>query len=98
MRAFVSFTRFFLDGGPARIVLGLCGAKPALALKQTLLESLAANAFETRLRDLAAENWSGRKAAFARAYIEAGPITEGIETEFVRQISFTTYSAGCLLQ
>ncbi len=53
MRVFVSFNRFILDGCPARIVLGLRGAEPVLELKQTLLDSTAANDFEKRLRDLA---------------------------------------------
>ena len=77
LREFVSFNRFILDGGHARIFLGLRGAEPALKLKQTPLESTVANDFDKPVRDLAAEKWSFMKAAFKRAYIEAALIAKG---------------------
>lgn len=84
MRSFVSFSQFVRHGGQASIVLNLRAAEPVPELKQSPLDSPAADAFEQGLRDLAAENWSGMTAAIARAGTEADPAAEDIEAELAR--------------
>lgn len=81
MSSFVSFSQFIRHGGQAGIILSMRAPDPLLELKQSLLDRTAVDAFEQRLRDLAAENWSGITAAFARAGIEADPVAEDIEAE-----------------
>ena len=81
MSSFVSFSQFIRHGGQASIILTLRAAKPPLEMKQSPLESGSLDAFEQRLRDLAAENWSRIAAAFARAGIEPDPVAEDIEAE-----------------
>lgn len=52
-----------------------------LELKQSSPDQASVDAFEQRLRELAAENWSSISAAFLRAGIEADPAAEDIEAE-----------------
>ena len=97
MSSFVSFSQFIRHGGQASFVLSLCATELPLDLKQSPLDSTAADAFEQRLRDLAAENWSGMTVAFARAGTDADPIAEDIEAEVVRARAAFSEQASAIL-
>ncbi len=81
MSSFVSFSQFIRYGGQASIILSLRAAEMPLELKQSPLDRSVVDAVEQRLRDLAAENWSGITAAFLRAGVDVDPAAEGIEAE-----------------
>ena len=81
MTSFVSFGQFIRHGGQANITLSLRAADLPLELKQSSLDPASVDAFEQRLRELAAENWFGLAAALRRAGIEADPAAEDIEAE-----------------
>jgi SPP1 gp7 family putative phage head morphogenesis protein len=81
MSSFVSFSQFIRLGGQASIILSLLPVEPLLELMQSPLDSATVDAFEQRLRELAAEKWSGIAAAILRAGIQADPAAEGIEAE-----------------
>lgn len=84
MSSFVSFNQFVRHGGHATIVLSLRATEPALELEQARLDRTVTDAFEQRLRELAAENWSDLTAAFARANIVADLTVEDVEAEVSR--------------
>ncbi|MCA4926086.1 MAG: hypothetical protein ING92_07915, partial [Rhodobacter sp.] len=63
------------------MTLSLFPVERPLELKQSSLDLASVDAFEQRLRELAAENWSGITAALWRAGIEADPAAEDIEAE-----------------
>jgi hypothetical protein len=77
MRSFVSFSEFIRDGVQASIVLSLLPVERSLELKQSSLAPANLDAFEQRLRELAAENWAGIAAAFHRVGIGTDPAAEG---------------------
>lgn len=81
MSSFASFSQFIRHGGQASIILRLRPAEPLLELKQSWPDPSSVDAFEQRLRELAAENWSGIAAAFLRAGLEVDPAAEDIEAE-----------------
>ncbi|MCA3438096.1 MAG: minor capsid protein [Rhodobacter sp.] len=81
MSSFANFSQFIRHGGQASITLSLRAADLPLELKQSSLDPASVAAFEERLRELAAENWSGITAALWRAGIEADPAAEDIEAE-----------------
>lgn len=81
MSSFASFSQFIRDGGHASIILSLLPVERSLELKQSSLDPASVDAFEQRLRELAAENWFGLAAALRRAGIEADPAAEDIEAE-----------------
>ena len=81
MSSFASFSQFIRHGGQASIILSLLPVEPSLELKQSSPDLASVDAFEQRLRELAAENWSSIAAAFLRAGIEADPAAEDIEAE-----------------
>ncbi|MFN0116028.1 MAG: minor capsid protein, partial [Paracoccaceae bacterium] len=81
MSSFASFSQFIRHGGQASIILSLLPVERPLELKQSLPDPASVDAFEQRLRELAAENWSGLAAALWRAGIEADPAAEDIEAE-----------------
>jgi SPP1 gp7 family putative phage head morphogenesis protein len=90
MSSFASFSQFIRHGGQASIILSLLPAEPSLELKQSSPDPASVDAFEQRLRDLAADNWSSILAAFLRAGIEADPAAGDIEAEVVQ--ARATYS------
>ena len=90
MSSFANFSQFIRHGGQASIILSLLPVEPSLELKQSSPDPASVDAFEQRLRELAAENWSGIAAAFLRAYIEADPAIENIEAEVGQALA--TYS------
>lgn len=77
MRSFASFEQFIRHGGQASSVLSFRAAEPVLELKRARLDRSIADAFEHRLRDLAAENWSEISASFARVGIVFDPAHAG---------------------
>ena len=81
MSSFASFSQFIRHGGHASIKLSLLPVERSLALKQSSLDPASVDAFEQRLRELAAENWFGLAAALRRAGIDADPAAEDIEAE-----------------
>ena len=81
MSSVASFSQFIRHGGQASIILSLLPVEPLLELKQSSPDLASVDAFEQRLRELAAENWSSIAAAFLRAGIEADPAAEDIEAE-----------------
>ena len=81
MSSVASFSQFIRHGGQASIILSLLPVEPSLELKQSSPDLASVDAFEQRLRELAAENWSSIAAAFLRAGIEADPAAEDIEAE-----------------
>jgi SPP1 gp7 family putative phage head morphogenesis protein len=81
MSSFASFSQFIRHGGQASIILSLLPVEPSLELKQSSTDLASVDAFEQRLREFAAENWSSIAAAFLRAGIEADPAAEDIEAE-----------------
>ncbi len=97
MSSFASFSQFIRHGGQASIILSLLPVEPSLELKQSSPDQASVDAFEQRLRDLAAENWSGMTAAFARAGIEADPIAEDIEAEIARARAALSEQASVIL-
>lgn len=84
MSSFGSFKQFVGHGGQATIVLSLRAIEPAMEKKQARLDSTVTDAFEQRLRELAAENWSVLTGALAHAGIVADPTVEDVETEISR--------------
>ncbi len=97
MSSFVSFNQFVRHGGHATIVLGLRAIEPAMELKQARLDSTVTDAFEQRLRELAAENWSALTGAFARAGIVADPTVEDVETEISRERADFSEQASAIM-
>lgn len=97
MSSFASFSQFIRHGGQASIILSLLPVEPSLELMQSSLVPASADAFEQRLRDLAAESWPGMTAAFARAGIEADPIAEDIEAEIARARAAFSERASVIL-
>lgn len=81
MSSFANFSQFTGNGGHASIILSLLPVERSLELKQSSLDPTSVDAFEQRLRELAAENWFGLAAALRRAGIEADPAAEYIEAE-----------------
>jgi len=81
MSSFANFSQFIRHGGQASIILRLRPVEPLLELKQSSPDPASGDAFEQRLRELAAGNWSGIAAAFLRAGMEADPAAEDIEAE-----------------
>ena len=81
MSSVASFSQFIRHGGQASIILSLLPVELSLELKQSSPDLASVDAFEQRLRELAAENWSSIAAAFLRAGIEADPAAEDIEAE-----------------
>jgi SPP1 gp7 family putative phage head morphogenesis protein len=97
MSSFVSFNQFVRHGGHATIVLSLRAIEPAMELKQARLDSTVTDAFEQRLRELAAENWSVLTGAFARAGLVADPTVEDVETEISRgRADFSTQASAIM--
>lgn len=90
MSSFVSFSEFIRHGGQASIILSLLPVEPSLERKQSSLAAANMDAFEQRLRELAAENWAGIAAAFQRAGIEADPAAGDVEAEVAQALA--TYS------
>lgn len=90
MSSFASFSEFIRHGGQASIILSLLPVERSLELKQSSLAAANMDAFEQRLRELAAENWAGIVAAFQRAGIEADPAAEDVEAEVAQALA--TYS------
>lgn len=90
MSSFVSFSEFIRHGGQASIILSLLPVEPSLERKQSSLAATNMDAFEQRLRELAAENWAGIAAAFQRAGIEADPAAGDVEAEVAQALA--TYS------
>jgi hypothetical protein len=86
MSSFANFSQFIRHGGHASIILSLLPVERSLELKQSSLDPASVAAFEERLRELAAENWSGITAALWRAGIEADPAAEDIEVRRGRHI------------
>jgi SPP1 gp7 family putative phage head morphogenesis protein len=97
MSSFASFSQFIRHGGQASIILSLLPVEPSLELKQSSPDLASVDAFEQHLRHLAAENWSGMTAAFARAGIEADPIAEDIEAEIARARAAFSEQASVIL-
>jgi hypothetical protein len=97
MSSFGSFSQFIRHGGQASIILSLLPVEASLELKQSSPDLASVNAFEQRLRDLAAENWSGLTAVFERAAIEADPIAEDIEAEIARARAAFSEQASVIL-
>jgi SPP1 gp7 family putative phage head morphogenesis protein len=97
MSSFVSFSQFIRHGGQASIILSLFSAEPSLELKQSPLDPATVDAFEQRLRELAAENWSGIAAALLRAGIEADPAAEDIEAEIAQARAAYSEQASAIL-
>jgi SPP1 gp7 family putative phage head morphogenesis protein len=97
MSSFASFSQSIRQGGQASIILTLRAAELPLELKQSPLDRSVADAFEQRLRNLAAENWSGITAAFLRAGIDADPAAEGVEAEVaLAQAAFLEQASAIL--
>ncbi|MEN9409163.1 MAG: hypothetical protein RL216_1137 [Pseudomonadota bacterium] len=90
MSSFVSFSEFIRHGGQASIIPSLLPVEPSLERKQSSLAAANMDAFEQRLRELAAENWAGIAAAFQRAGIEADPAAGDVEAEVAQALA--TYS------
>ena len=90
MSSFFSFSEFIRHGGQASIILSLLPVEPSLERKQSSLAAANMDAFEQRLRELAAENWAGIAAAFQRAGIEADPAAGDVEAEVAQALA--TYS------
>lgn len=90
MSSFVSFSEFIRHGGQASIVLSLLPVERSPERKQSSPSAANMDAFEQRLRELAAENWAGIAAAFQRAGIEADPAAEDVEAEVAQALA--TYS------
>lgn len=90
MSSFVSFSEFIRHGGQASIILSLLPVEPSPERKQSSLAAANMDAFEQRLRELAAENWAGIAAAFQRAGIEADPAAGDVEAEVAQALA--TYS------
>ena len=97
MSSFVSFSQFISHGGQATIFLRLRATELPLDLKQSPLVRTAVDAFEQRLRDIAAENWSGITATFARAGIDADPVAEDIEAEVAKARAAYSEQASAIL-
>lgn len=98
MSSFGSFKQFVRHGGQATIVLSLRAIEPAMELKQARLDSSVTDAFEQRLRELAAENWSVLTRALARAGIAADPVAESIETEVASARAMFLEQASAILE
>lgn len=98
MSSFGSFKQFVRHGGQASIVLSLRAIEPAMELKQARLDSSVTEAFEQRLRELAAENWSVLTKALARAGIAADPVAESIETEVASARAMFLEQASAILE
>jgi hypothetical protein len=98
MSSFGSFKQFVRHGGQATIVLSLRAIEPAMELKQARLDSSVTDAFEQRLRELAAENWSVLTGALARAGIAADPVAESIETEVASARAMFSEQASAILE
>jgi hypothetical protein len=90
MSSFVSFSEFIRHGCQASIILSLLPVERSLERKQSSLAAANMDAFEQRLRELAAENWAGIAAAFQRAGIEGDPAAEDVEAEVAQALA--TYS------
>lgn len=84
MSSFASFEQFIRHGGQASIVLSFRAADPMLELKRARPDGAIVNAFENRLHELAAENWSEISASFARAGIEIDQAARDVEAEVGR--------------
>ena len=97
MSSFGSFGQFIRNGGQASIILSLRAVEPSLELKQSPLDPATVDALEQRLRELAAENWSGITAAFLRAGIDADPAAEGIEAEVAQARAAYTDQASAIM-
>jgi SPP1 gp7 family putative phage head morphogenesis protein len=95
---FASFNQFIRYGGQASIILRLRPVEPLLELKQSSPDPAGVDAFEQRLRELAAENWSGIAAAFLRAGLEAYPAAEDIEAEVGQAIATYSDQASTILE
>lgn len=98
MSSFGSFKQFVRHGGQATIVLSLRAIEPAMELKQARLDSSVTDAFEQRLREFAAENWSVLTRALARAGIAADPVAESIETEVASARAMFLEQASAILE
>uniref|UniRef100_UPI0035AE72FC hypothetical protein n=1 Tax=Paenirhodobacter enshiensis TaxID=1105367 RepID=UPI0035AE72FC len=68
-----------------------------MELKQARLDSTVTDAFEQRLRELAAENWSVLTGAFARAGVVADPTVEDVETEISRERADFSEQASAIM-
>jgi SPP1 gp7 family putative phage head morphogenesis protein len=97
MSSFASFSQFIRHGGQAGIILSLLPVEPSLELKQSSPDLASVDAFEQRLRELAAENWSSIAAAFLRAGIEADPAAEDIEAEVDQALATYSDQASTIL-
>ena len=98
MSSFGSFNQFIRHGGQASIIRRLRPVEPLLELKQSSPDPASVDAFEQRLRELAAENWSGIAAAFLRAGLEADPAAEDIEAEVGQAIATYSDQASTILE
>lgn len=85
MGSFASFSQFIRHGGQASIILRLRPVEPLLELKQSSPDPASVDAFEQRLRELAAENWSGIAAAFLRAGPEAAQPRQTLRPKLIRR-------------
>ena len=97
MSSFASFSQFIRHGGQASIILSLLPVEPSLELKQSSPDPASVDAFEHRLRELAAENWFGLAAALRRVGIEADPAAEDIEAEIGQARQTYSYQASAIL-
>lgn len=97
MSSFASFSQFICHGGQASIILRLRPVEPLLDLKQSPLDPTSVDAFEQRLRELAAENWFGLAAALRQAGIEADPAAEDIEAEIGKARATYSDQASAIL-
>jgi SPP1 gp7 family putative phage head morphogenesis protein len=84
MSSFASFEQFIRHGGQASIVLSFRATEPVLELKQVRLDGATVDAFEHRLHELAAENWSNIATALARGGAEIDPDAQDVEAEVGR--------------
>ncbi|MCA3462334.1 MAG: minor capsid protein, partial [Rhodobacter sp.] len=80
------------------MTLSLFPVERPLELKQSSLDLASVDAFEQRLRELAAENWSGITAALWRAGIEADPAAEDIEAEIGQARATYSDQASAILE
>lgn len=90
MISFAGFEPFIRCEGQASIVLSVRAVEPALDLKRARLDGSIVDAFEHRLRELAAGHWSGFSATFARVVLEIDPAGRDVLAEidrFLREFS-----------
>jgi hypothetical protein len=69
----------------------------SLEFKQSSLAPANLDAFEQRLRELAAENWADIAAAFQRVGIGTDPAAEDVEAEVARALATYSDQASAIL-